>query len=374
MIVLEELKSILFEAIIASKDLDNYMSDLSKQSGIDHGTLFNLKSAMRNLIIANTSIYYFPFIYDKPKEQVTYGDVLQTLTTTLNLNTPLTFDGFSFSPNLNQPINQYMNFDESQQYYDAITLQVLKQIPSLNKKNIKSLISNLSKKEKEITKKMKEKTQEKEKQNKNIDLEKWSKLEAPENAIFNKFAFSPQRQDSTNPPPKEPNNPVERRYLVAIKNHFHGNKLLSLETAQKLKELMQSGLYPDILKTPIKPVVYRGMTVQKEYLIDKLGVDADQIGSEIKELAKTVTFKQTRNASSWTTDFEVAKDFADKNVKYYTGDIYSIVFEASVTDNEGNLLDCDGLYDVRDIEEYDNEHEVISLEDIVASKMYIHKI
>jgi hypothetical protein len=373
-IVKEELKGFLFESINARKDLKKYMSDLSKQSGIDLQTLQKFKSTIRSFVSTYTNGYYVGMIYGKPKEEITYGDVLQKLTTMLNLDTPLILDGFSFSYDSNKPVKRYMEFEESQEYFDAITLQFLKQNPSLNAKNINSLISDLSKKEKQEIDAILAKMKEEESAKKNKQTQEWEKIAAPKNALFNKFAFSPQRQGMENPPPREPNNPVENKYLIAIRDHFEGDELLSLEKAQKIKELMQSGLYPDVLKAPTKPVVYRGMTVRKEYLIDNLGVDADQIGSELKELAKTVTFRQTRNASSWTTDFKVAKEFADKNEKGYTGDIYSIVFEANVADNEGNLLDCDGLYDVKELEEFDVEFEVISLEDIVASKMYIHKI
>lgn len=374
MIVKEELKGILFEAINARKDLKKYMSDLSKQSGIDPQSLIGLNSAIRNLVGTNTHNYYVSMIYGKPKEEITYSDVLERLTTILNLDTPLTLDGFSFSPNLNEPVEQFMKFDEAQEYFDAITLQFLKQNPLLDAKNIKSLTSDLTKKTEKILNAAIAKTKEEQEAIKNKQNQEWDKIAAPKNALFNKFAFSPQRQGMESPPPREPNNPVESKYLIAIRDHFEGDKLLSLEIAQKLKELMQSGLYPDILKAPTKPVVYRGMTIQKEYLVDKLGIDAEQIGKETKTISKTVTFRQTRNASSWTTDFEVAKEFADKNDKGYTGDVYSLVFEANVADNEGNLLDCDGLYDVRDLEEYDTEHEVLSLEDIVASKIYIHKV
>ena len=373
-IIKEELKKVLFENVDARADLKKYMKNLSKKSGIDLDLLKKLNMAIRGLVGSNTNSHYVDLIYNKPKKQITYGDVLEKLTTIFNLNTPLTFSGFSFSPDLNEPVKDYMSLDNSQQYYDSIALQFLIQNPSLNTETINSLISDMKKKQEDIFNMAQAKIKKNHEERGTSQTQQWDSLAAPEDALFNKFAFSPQRQGMESPPPIEANNPIEDEYLEAIKNHFAEDDLLSLEKAQKLKELMQSGLYSDIFKPPTQSVVYRGMTIQKEYLIGKLGLDANEFGEEPKTISRIVTFRQTRNALSWTTNFDIAKQFAIINGKRYTGDVYALVFEANVADNQGNLLDCDNLYDISDLEKFETENEVLSLGDIVCSKIYINKL
>jgi hypothetical protein len=372
-IIKQELKIILESNIKQMKqEIQSYVKELSKTNpNINQQSIKELEDAIRDVgFNANPSSYYADLVYNKPKEQITYQDYLDKMTSVLGLSTPLTLDGVSFSYDLNKPMPQYPKFDDSQETYLIILLQYLKQNPSIN---VSKAISDLKRNGDQIMTDIQKTQKEKEANKKKDYLEKWGKLAAPDDAPLQKYAFSPQRQGSENPPPKEPNKPLEVTLLRAIKRHFEGSKLLSLEYAESLKDMMSKGLYPDVFKAPTVDMIYRGMTVSEDFIKSYLDVDPQSIGDEAIEINKAIAVKQTKNAYSWTTDFEVAKEFSTRNEKGIDNP-YSIVLEASVARNKGILLDADSLYDVKELDEFEAEAEVISLGDVVTSKILIERL
>lgn len=312
----------------------------------------------------SSKITYSDVFYKKPYEEVTYAEVLNTLTQILELDTPLNFDSAytSISHDLSEPIGSSSIISEPEFSY-AITLQFVNQ-----KKNID--IKYLEKKSTDVAQKIKDlKNKLKKEYYNNLDAE-LDKATASENTPLDKYAFSPERQHMKNPPPKEENNQYEKNLLKALIIHFIGNKVLSDKKADEIKQMMLKGLYADILIRPKVDSIYRGVPASQEYLKTRLGLDIEtinKIGYKIITIDKVATIKQRR---SWTKSKKVAVGFTKSD-----SDSFAVIYEASVPENIENLLDCKQLYNIKGINDTDmnDEAEVIALGDIVISKIHIKR-
>jgi len=212
----------------------------------------------------------------------------------------------------------------------------------------------------------------------------WEETAAPEDAPLGKYAFSPQRQNTTNPPPKEKNTKIESMLLATLSKHVAGTTPMSSNAAQIIKALLERGLYKDVFKTPKVDRVYRGMGVTEEY-IQNLGINPNELNEELgkekiedmlgrrkaKVVEKEFTFKPRGKtfASSWTLSPKVAADFAATSSP--SRGTYMVIMEAETTLNNGSFLDAAGFYEIDNLSSFSSEEEVFGLGEIKVSKIYV---
>jgi len=212
----------------------------------------------------------------------------------------------------------------------------------------------------------------------------WEETAAPEDAPFGKYAFSPQRQNTINPPPKEKNTKIESMILASLSKHVAGTTPMSSNAAQIIKILLERGLYQDVFKAPKVNRVYRGMGVTEEY-VQNLGINPNELNEEFekekiedmlgrakaKVIEKEFTFKPRGKtfASSWTLNPKVAADFATTSSP--TKGTYMVIMEAETALNNGSFLDAVGFYEIDNLASFSSEQEVFGLGEIKVSKIYV---
>ncbi len=212
----------------------------------------------------------------------------------------------------------------------------------------------------------------------------WEETAAPEDAPLGKYAFSPQRQNTINPPPKEKNTKIESMILASLSKHVAGTTPMSSNAAQIIKTLLEQGLYKDVFKAPTVDKLYRGMGVTEEY-IQNLGINPNELNEELgkeniedmlgrrkaKVIERQFTFKPRGKtfASSWTTSPKVAADFASTNAP--TKGTYMVIMEAETDLNDGSFLDAAGFYEIDNLASFSSEQEVFGLGEITVSKIYV---
>lgn len=357
-----------------------------KQNSVNGGIGLDYVKVLISTIIDNTrptlllldeldspKITYSDIFYRKSYEEVTYEEVLNTLTQILELDTPLNFDNTytSISYDLNEPIGSFSIISDPELSY-AITVQFLNQKKDMDIKSKHSFLEKKSLDTAKIIKDIRDKLKKEYYDNLDAELDRAT---TSEDAPLDKYAFSPERQNTKNPPPKEENNQYEKNLLKALIMHFKGNKVLSDKKADEIKQMMLKGLYADILIRPKVNSIYRGVPASQQYLETKLGLDIEtinKIGYNTITIDKVATIKQRR---SWTKNKKTAVGFSRFNSDNYEEKPFGVIFEANVTQNIENLLDCKQLYNITDIEDtgMNDETEVIALGDVVISKIHIKR-
>ena len=200
-----------------------------------------------------------------------------------------------------------------------------------------------------------------------------------------KYAF-PQARKVRNSLPYEKNTKLEDELEDAIENHFMASWPFTKDVANKLSELLSKNLYIDILKRPKVDIVYRGMSVNEQWIKRSLELNNDdQLPASI-EIEKSFTFlpKPMMGSSSWTCDFGVARDFSISSIEksqylmhnFAHGKItHSIVLHAKLSENYNSFLSGeDGLYKLQHASGYQHEREVLGLNDIKVFKLSCYLI
>lgn len=202
---------------------------------------------------------------------------------------------------------------------------------------------------------------------------------APEGSPLGKYAFSPQRQMQTRPPPMERNKPVESALLKSIAKHFEGIRPLTRKQAEMAMGFIRDGLYPDVFREPPPGEYHRGMTLTIEDL-ESMGVvvpDTEVDGPAV-EIAGRFSIRPIgdRFSSSWSYGFAQADEFSIGRRSEEESDIYSVIFTASTNDNPGKFIDAEGLYevDMGTVDEFSHEREVIGLGTIIANNVRLMRV
>jgi len=200
---------------------------------------------------------------------------------------------------------------------------------------------------------------------------------APPESPLGKYAFSPQRQMmNARPPPMEKNTSIENALLRSIRNHFLGKRSLSRQQSQLAMSFIKDNLYPDIFMEPPSGTYYRGMLLNIDDL-ERMGIDITKIDSSIKTQEMKGKFEikplEDRFSSSWSSSYEIAKEFSLRNRHRRGKNLYAVVFAASKANNPGKFLDAEGFYgvDLDEFEDFSSEKEVIGLGTIWADWMEI---
>ncbi len=209
------------------------------------------------------------------------------------------------------------------------------------------------------------------------------KPEAPADSPLGKYAFALDRVGRRNPPPEE-NTEIENQLFQSLTRHFDNASPLSKKDVDQIIDFINQGLYTDVFKVPKVKTLYRGINLsdskENVELIEKFlppGISFADIFRQQSDSKLTNNFlsfktqidltnKTGKYAASWTKILSQAKDFASAD---HTNT--QIIFCATVTDNPGKWIDCEGLYDLREIDDYASEREVIAAGKIRVDKVMI---
>ena len=158
---------------------------------------------------------------------------------------------------------------------------------------------------------------------------------APADAPLQRWAFSPQRVGNV---PREPNTALETRIVRALKAHFNRNVPVPGELVRTMIDLIDGGLYTDILqKPPAGVTLYRGLDASDDF-IRSLGLDPDGDPSGRHDVRIRIEPGRKGRSSSWSYDLAIAELFAGSG-DYSTGGRWAVVLIAGADDNPSGFLD-----------------------------------
>ena len=158
---------------------------------------------------------------------------------------------------------------------------------------------------------------------------------APEGSPFERWAFSPQRGGDV---PRERNTALENRIIGALRSHFIRNIPLPAELGRLMIDLVDRGLYTDILRKPERgTLLYRGIDAGDDF-IRSLGLDPEADVEGEHDLRIRVDAGRKGRCSSWTTDPSIASLFAGSG-DFSRGGRWAVVLVARAGDNPGAFLD-----------------------------------
>ena len=204
--------------------------------------------------------------------------------------------------------------------------------------------------------------------------------EASADAPLGKYAFANVRAGSPKPPPEE-DTQVEEAIREELHMHFRDNDPLSKKTTDQILEFINRGLYSDIFKAPPPGTLYRGLSIKDRSVVEKLLQKDGAIDDVVLQTAKRalratdfvsfetqldLTNRDERYTASWTKSLARAKEFA-----YASDARFQVILCATVEDNPGKWIDCEGLYGLQDIAEYEEESEVIAVGTIRVSEVKV---
>jgi hypothetical protein len=185
-------------------------------------------------------------------------------------------------------------------------------------------------------------------------------FEAPADAPLGRIAFPTLRDDV----PFEKNTAVETNLQSAIYAHIIHNKPIRTNDAVLIKDFIQRNFYSNIFGEPDTDLVYRGMSVTKDYIANILGVEQIAPSGEVEVDWDFTPLSQT---SSWTIDDEVAiEEFSGKTDR----NNISLLMTAKVDENSGKFVDFSKLYSMKSFREYSNEQEVVGVGNIKIFKIW----
>lgn len=195
-----------------------------------------------------------------------------------------------------------------------------------------------------------------------------STAEAPEGAELGRIAFAPLRKGR----PFEPNTRIEEDLLNDLRNHVDGKMFLDSKSAKLIQSFMAKGWYPEVFRPSSSGTVYRGMSVDRKWVKANLGVE--KLSEKSTIIDRHFVYKSSGGsyASSWSSSFKIAKEFAIEQQEA-TGEVadFIVVIQAEVDENPDKFLDTIGVYDSIDMSEYRAQKEQIGFGDIRASKATI---
>jgi hypothetical protein len=184
------------------------------------------------------------------------------------------------------------------------------------------------------------------------------------------YAFVDNRAESWWKLPPEANTPAEEELYQALLSHVDKNRGITSATADTITQLLQAGLYADVIKPPGEDLLYRGLTLPRDLVNSWVQIPDDpktqrKMVHEFIKLPVDIELSPARGhpASSWTTRLDYANQFATRHVPGSDfNNLYSVVLIASPADNPNKFLDLSGVYMLnRALIHYKTEAEVLGL-------------
>lgn len=204
-----------------------------------------------------------------------------------------------------------------------------------------------------------------------------SQPQAPADAPLGQYAFPTKRKAENLP--QEPDTEYEKMLFKALQRHFEG-KHLSQEHIFKIQNFLKNGWYSNLFSPPSQEVIYRGTARStselKEMLGSKKKPDLDGESDVAYEYVP-----MSRSASSWTTDINVAWEFAESIAEQHPDTPWRVVLFASTSENPDLFVSCrpgitgNGIYGLDDVVHSGlmNEEEVIALGNIAVNHVAWYK-
>lgn len=178
-----------------------------------------------------------------------------------------------------------------------------------------------------------------------------------ESARLGKFAFPELRSDF----PEEiltidPNTKFEDEIQNDLMQHFAENDdVIDQKEVDYIKQAIANHWYPSIFKEPQTLEVYRGVALSMEKLQEILGLEQSEI--KTGEYLIDKRFRVTRKTiiSSWSSDFEIAKNFSTSSAN-----TARVIMTAYTSENRGKFWDTVGLE-----HEFSDESEIMALDELI---------
>ena len=204
------------------------------------------------------------------------------------------------------------------------------------------------------------------------------KPEAPADAPLGKYAFANVRLGSPKPPPEENTQFESDLYKDLMMHVLDSNAPLSKEITDQVLDFIDQGLYADIFRAPPPGTLYRGLAISYKSVAKKFlprGNTFDDARRQIIETGEDFASFETqldltnineRYTASWTKSLKKARGFAGDDPSDF-----AIILCAAVEDSPGKWIDCEGLYELEGIDEFNDENEVIAAGTIRVSEVMI---
>jgi len=183
-----------------------------------------------------------------------------------------------------------------------------------------------------------------------------------------KYAFPLTRYNEL---PYESNTKIEDRMERELEDHFSGDRTISAKTAEHMIDLKSRGQYKDIFNDTDASVIYRGMAIPFNGLLKlfdkKFAVNVlKKALHEDSYFEKSLTYKPRKIASSWTTEYAQALNFADQAVGMINSPlIFYVILHADPMKNRSHKFAGEGgLYKLTFTDRYQSEYEVMCIGDV----------
>ena len=193
----------------------------------------------------------------------------------------------------------------------------------------------------------------------------------------------------------EPNTKMEEELFKYLGRHIKGNRPLPIRVAKQLRRIAESGIYPEVFRMAEKGKIYRGMALPMEFVEENFGGLPKKpkwykapikwfLGQAQKEVSYDFSTKTDprrkkwlkdrtwvehakSKASSWTSSFSAAKDFATGRAM---PGMVSIVLVSDLSTNTAYAVDMNPLYKFFGFtQNFKKEKEVVVLGDA-----FVHEI
>jgi len=176
---------------------------------------------------------------------------------------------------------------------------------------------------------------------------------------FGKF-FNGEERKLPTPENPEPNTPEEAKVVADVNNHLaFKTEPLPKNSAKIIQHLLKTKQYSDFIVKPDTRLVYRGISVSEEDLLNigkKIGKEIDtknqRIGSfDIVGLSFFFEPQSGRAVSSWSRSSEAAHDFAsyiqvdEKGYGFETKKKFGLMLGAQVSKNQYKFWDLRKWYE-----------------------------
>jgi hypothetical protein len=208
-------------------------------------------------------------------------------------------------------------------------------------------------------------------------LENWKKYlkeyeDDDEDLPLGKYVWP---KDAIDPDPekeKEINTALEEMLQKKIKAHID-NALLSSESVEIIKELIDKNLYPEVFKRYAVGEVYRGMYVSPGWMREtftNFEESRDESGSIVEaDFSVAISPLEGRDVASWTRDLDLALEFSQSPSKDHRSGI-SLVLVADAAHEENYFIDLEPIYDTYKFAKHMAfEEEVVGVGDIKIKKV-----
>jgi len=168
----------------------------------------------------------------------------------------------------------------------------------------------------------------------------------------------------------EKDNKVEKRLYQVLSKYVHGDIKMfqkNPEMANLLQQLSHGGKYPGAFQD-VSGYLYRGIAASRDWLKNYVDVTKIYPGRPVTIQPKNWIYTPKYNVSSWSTEFDIATQFAMDNVNHDDPYIITMTTEADVV----SAVSLDNFYKyLKRPRRYRDEREIICFGDVKVKNVNI---